>query len=121
LAHRGLTGQVIGLAIKVYQTIGPSLLEAVDCECLAGEAHEAAIPFQREVAVPYKGKTLPLGFPADSLAGRCILIEIEALSAILTVHETQLLTYLRLRRIPVGSAYEFPCRAAKGRTSALSV
>ncbi len=37
LIHRELTGQVIGLAIEVHQTIEPGLLESVYCESLADE------------------------------------------------------------------------------------
>jgi GxxExxY protein len=109
LLHRELTGRIIGLAIEVHQLLGPGLLESVYSECLSDELAQAGIPFQREVAVPvtYKGKTLPFGFRADIVVDHAILLEIKAVTTILPTHEIQLLTYLRMSKLPVGLLMNF--------------
>jgi GxxExxY protein len=109
LLHRELTRRIIGLAIEVHQLLGPGLLESVYSECLSDELAQAGIPFQREVAVPvtYKGKTLPLGFRADIVVDHAILLEIKAVTTILPTHEIQLLTYLRMSKLPVGLLMNF--------------
>jgi len=62
---------------------------------------------RRAVPTVYKGETPPLAPRADSLVGVRILVEITPLSAILPVHETPLLTYLRLSPIQVGLLMNF--------------
>jgi GxxExxY protein len=109
LQHRELTNHIIGLAIEVHRTVGPGLLESVYGECLAAELQQAGIPFRREFMVPvfYKGRTLPLGFRADMLVQDVILLEIKAVAALLPTHDAQILTYLRMSRIPIGLLMNF--------------
>jgi GxxExxY protein len=109
LQHRDLTNRIIGLAIEVHRSTGQGLLESVYSECLADKLSQAGIPFQREIVVPviYKGKTLALGFRADILAARAVLLEIKAVAALLPTHDAQILTYLRMSQIRVGLLMNF--------------
>ncbi|MFL5252866.1 MAG: GxxExxY protein [Rhodopila sp.] len=109
LAYRDLTNRIIGLAIEVHRTIGPGLLESVYAECLYDELAQAGIPFQRQVGVPvtYKGRTLPLGFRADILVADAVVAEVEAVAALLSAHDAQVLTYLRMSHIRVGRLMNF--------------
>src|SRR3954471_2353280 len=109
LAYRDLTNRIIGLAIEVHRTIGPGLLESVYAECLYDELAQAGIPFQRQVGVPvtYKGKTLSLGFRADILVADAVLIEVNAIAALLPAHDGQVLTYLRTGPIRIGLLMNF--------------
>jgi PD-(D/E)XK nuclease superfamily len=56
-----LTGQVIGLAIKVHKTVGPGLLEQVYADCLCHELPLHGLTFQRQVELSliYDGVRLP--------------------------------------------------------------
>jgi GxxExxY protein len=109
LKHRALTERVIGLAIEVHRTIGPGLLEAVYSKCLCLELAHAGTPFESQVTVPviYKETTIPLGFRADILVDKAVILEIKAVAALLPAHEAQLLTYLRMSRISVGLLMNF--------------
>ena len=109
LKYRELTGRIIGLAIEVHRTVGPGLLESVYSECLADELAQAGIPFQREIMVPvvYKGRTLPLGFRADILVAKAVLLEVKAIATLLPAHDAQILTYLRMSQIEVGLLMNF--------------
>ena len=62
-----------------------------------------------QVAVPvtYKGVVLDEGFRPDIVVDRKVIIEIKSVSAILPVHESQLLTYLRMSGIPIGLLLNF--------------
>jgi GxxExxY protein len=42
-----------------------------------------------------------------------LLLEIKAVDRILPVHEAQLLTYLRLSRLPLGLLFNFNCAVLK--------
>lgn len=52
-----ITGDVIGAAIEVHQSLGPGLLESAYQECLARELVLRRIPFERQRPLPleYKG------------------------------------------------------------------
>jgi GxxExxY protein len=62
------------------------------CQC--HELREAAIPFERQVAIPviYKSLAIGEGFKADFVVAREVILEIKAVAAILLVHEAQLHT-----------------------------
>jgi GxxExxY protein len=109
LAHRDLSNRIIGLAIEVHRSVGPGLLESVHSECLSDELRQAGIPFQREVTLPvtYKCRTLPLGFRADILVAKVILLEIKAVATLLPTHDAQILTYLRMSQILIGLLMNF--------------
>jgi GxxExxY protein len=109
LEHRALTERIIGLAIEVHRNVRAGLLESVYAECLCLELHQATIPFEREVMVPvvYKGIRIPLGFRADIVVDKVIILEIKTVAALLPVHEAQILTYLRMSQIRVGLLMNF--------------
>ena len=104
-----LSNRAIGLAIEVRKTIGPGLLEAVYRECLCLELAEAGIPYRSEVPIPvvYKGRVVPLGFRVDIPVDERMILEIETVSAITSVHRAQLLTYLRTSGVRVGLIVNF--------------
>src|SRR4051812_15514534 len=93
-----LTERVIGLAVEGHRHTGPGLLESVYERCLCHELKAAGIAFERQKPIPirYKGLSLDTGFRADIVVENTLLIEVKAVAAILPVHETQLLTYLRM-------------------------
>ena len=104
-----LTEQVIGAAIDVHRALGPGLLESTYRDCFCQELFLRGIPFQREVPVPleYKGIAVPCGFRLDVLVADFVLLELKSVSKLLPIHEAQLLTYLRLRRLHVGLLINF--------------
>ena len=109
LIEQALTDRIIGLAIEVHRNTGRGLLESVYEQCLCFELRGAGLPFERQVPVPvtYKGVVLDEGFRADIVVDRKVIIEIKSVSAIQPVHESQLLTYLRMSGIPIGLLLNF--------------
>ena len=104
-----LTQQVIGAAIEVHRVLGPGLLESAYEECLCFELSISGIPFHRQVPLPvaYKGVTLECGYRMDLVVPERLVIEIKTVEKILSVHEAQLLTYLRLSGIKTGLLINF--------------
>jgi GxxExxY protein len=47
-----ITGQIIGLAIKVHRLMGPGLLESVYFICLCYELKKGSLIVEREKMVP---------------------------------------------------------------------
>ena len=104
-----LSRKVIGCAIEVHRNLGPGLLESTYRQCLACELSHAGIPFQMEVPLPvrYKEILLDCGYRIDLLVSGDLIVEIKCVETLLPIHQAQILTYLRLSKIPVGLIINF--------------
>ena len=104
-----VTERIIGCAIRVHEGVGPGLLESVYLACMCHELTLAGLEFQREKAIPirYRGVQLECGFRADLIVAGTVLVELKAVDAILPVHESQVLSYMRLANLPVGLLINF--------------
>ncbi|MGH6875828.1 MAG: GxxExxY protein [Rhizomicrobium sp.] len=104
-----LSRRVIGYAIDLHRRLGPGLLESVYAHCLAKDLRRAGIPFDREVPIPvtYRGEQLDFRFRADLLIDETLIIEVKSVDRLLAVHTAQLLTYIKLARVPEGLLMNF--------------
>jgi GxxExxY protein len=96
--------QIVHCAIKVHKALGPGLLESVYQKCLAYELKRAGLVVQCEVPVPvqYGDVKIDAGFRADMIVEDSIIIENKTVEQIATIHEAQLLTYLKLTNLNIG-------------------
>lgn len=104
-----LTGKIIGAAIEVHRNLGPGLLESAYHRCLARELELQGIYYKFDWPLPleYKGIRVKKGYRMDLLVEECVIVEVKSIEAIAPIHEAQLLTYLRLRKVPVGLLMNF--------------
>jgi len=104
-----LTKEIIGAAIEVHRALGPGLLESAYEECLCRELSLRGVPFERQVPLPveFKGLRLDCGYRLDLLVGNTVVVEIKAVESLLSIHDAQLLTYLKLGGWKVGLLINF--------------
>jgi GxxExxY protein len=104
-----LSRRVIGCAIEVHRNLGSGLLESTYRQCLACELSHAGVPFQMEVPLPvrYKDVLLDCGYRIDLLVRSDLIVEIKSVETLLPIHQAQILTYMRLARIPIGLLMNF--------------
>jgi len=104
-----LSRKVIGCAIEVHRNLGPGLLESTYRQCLACELSHADIAFQMEVPLPvrYKETLLDCGYRIDLLVSGDLIVEIKTNETLLPIHYAQILTYMRLAKIPLGLLINF--------------
>jgi GxxExxY protein len=104
-----ITGQIIGLAIKVHRLMGPGLLESVYLTCLCYELKKAGLMVEREKMVPlfYEGVKLDQSYRLDLLVQEKVVVEVKAVESITGVHKAQLLSYLKLTSCPIGLLINF--------------
>jgi GxxExxY protein len=104
-----LTEAIIGAAIEVHRALGPGLLESTYESCLAYELHSRGIEFQRqiELCVVYKGQDIDCGYRIDLLVKNRVILEIKAVDKLHSVHDAQLLTYLKLSGKRIGLLLNF--------------
>ena len=110
LVHGGnLTGRIIGLAMRVHRQLGPGLLESAYHQCLCYELSQAEIPFEHQVRLPirYNDIEIESGYRADIIVERKVILELKSVEQITSLHEAQLLTYLRLGPFKIGLLINF--------------
>ena len=110
-----LSNRVVGAALKVHQEIGPGNLERACESCLAFELAEDGLHVERQVELPlvYKGHRLDCGYRIDLLVEDKILVEVKTVDALLPIHASQLLSYLKLSSLQVGLLINFHVRLLK--------
>ncbi|MFQ5965216.1 MAG: GxxExxY protein [Candidatus Scalinduaceae bacterium] len=99
-----LSKEIIGAAIEVHRHIGPGLLESAYEECLCKELEIRDIVFTRQkpLAVVYKGITLDCGYKLDIVVEGKVILELKSVNKMESIHEAQILTYLRLADLKLG-------------------
>ena len=104
-----LTGRIIGCAIEVHKHLEPGLLESTYEQCLARELNLSSIPFRIQYGLPvdYKGIKLDCGYRVDLLIDNQVIVELKAVELIKNIHKGQILTYMKLAKIPVGLLINF--------------
>ena len=104
-----LTQEIIGAAIKVHRKLGPGLLESAYEACLAYELTRSGLNIRRQTTLPivYDGVTLDAGYRIDILVEDTVVIEIKSIDSLQSIHQAQLLTYLKLSNLRLGYLLNF--------------
>jgi GxxExxY protein len=99
----------VDAAFAVHYELGPGLLESAYEGCFVRELELRGIEYQRQLAVPlnYKGKLIEVGFRADVVMGGKLLIELKAVEQVIPVHKAQVITYLKILKLPLGLLINF--------------
>ena len=104
-----LSNKVIGCAIEVHRNLGPGLLESTYEQCLARELKISKIPFKLQYPLPvkYKGIKLDCGYRIDLFVDNSLIVELKSVDKLLSIHQAQILTYMKLSEIKVGLLINF--------------
>lgn len=107
-----LTGQIIGLAMKVHRTLGPGFLESVYQKALLYELSKAGFKVEsdRLIQVRYEGVIVG-DFKADLFVNDELIVELKAVSGIIVEHEIQLVNYLTATGKDIGLLVNFGGRS----------
>jgi GxxExxY protein len=104
-----LTRPIIGAAIEVHKALGPSLLESAYEACLCHELAVGGLQFEKQKPIPllYKQVKLNCGFRLNLLVEGRIVVELKSVEGLAPVHESIMLTYLRLAEHELGVLINF--------------
>lgn len=104
-----LSERVIGAAVEVHRHLGPGLLESVYLAAMECELLARGMNFASELPLPvrYKGAELDGVLRIDLLVEQDLVVELKAVEAILPVHCSQTLTYLRVGNFGRGLLINF--------------
>lgn len=104
-----ITADVLDVALRLHRELGPGLLESVYETLLARrlQALGYRVSTQELIGAEFDGVHFEAAFRADLVVDDRLLIEIKSVERLMPVHSKQLLTYLRLKKQPVGLLINF--------------
>ena len=107
--ENNISYKIRGAIYKVYNSLGPGLLESVYCNAILIELTRSGLKVKKEVPLPvyYHDQKMELGFRLDLLVEEKVIIEIKSIESLAEVHHKQLLTYLRIANLKLGILVNF--------------
>lgn len=108
---KDLIYKVNGAAIEVHKTLGPGLLESVCHKCMVHELTLRNVNFKTELVIPvnYKGLNLDVDLRCDLLVENSLIVEFKSVETVQPIHIAQLMTYMKLLKLPIGLMINFNC------------
>jgi GxxExxY protein len=109
MSENEITQSIITTAIGIHRQLGPGLLESVYEEIMHYELKSKGLQVQRQVKIPviWDDLIMPIGFRADLIINRKVIIELKSVESVHSVYPKQLLTYLKLTNIKLGLLINF--------------
>lgn len=104
-----ITFLIRGAIFKVYNSLGPGLLESSYEATLGHELLKSGLLVEHQVGLPltYDEIKLDVGYRIDLLIEKKVIIEIKSVENLAEVHHKQIITYLRLSGKKVGILVNF--------------
>ena len=104
-----LSYKIRGAVYKVYNALGPGLLESVYEESLFYQLILDGLDVKRQLLVPivYNDFQLNSNLRIDLLVENQVIIELKSVDNVLPVHHKQLVTYLKLTNKKLGLLINF--------------
>lgn len=111
-----LVTRTIGCALHVHQTLGPGYSEGIYHDAMAIELEVSGLKFARELLVPvtYRERRLR-DYKLDLVVDRLIVVEIKAVEKLHPIHQTQIISYMKAARLPVGLLMNFQSEYLKAQ------
>ena len=108
MKHQELSEKIIGAAYAIHKELGYGFAEKVYKNALAIQLEEVGLKCSCEVPlrVLYHGRTVG-EYYADIVVEDKIIVEAKAVSRLDTVHEVQLVNYLKATGLTVGLLINF--------------
>ncbi len=104
-----ITESMIGAAIEVHHALGPGLLESAYEACLTFELTQRGLKVEQQKPLPvvYRDVKMDCGYRLDLLVEEAVIVDV------MPIHQTQLLSYLKLSGCKMGLLINCNVRALK--------
>lgn len=100
---------VRGCIFKVYNNLGPGLLESAYEAALFHEIEKEGRSVKQQAPMPmiYDSVKVDVGYRLDLLVEQKVIIEVKSVEALQNVHHKQIITYLKLSGMKLGLLVNF--------------
>jgi GxxExxY protein len=104
-----VTREIVDAAIFVHTRLGPGLFESVYEAVLGQEMERRGFTVRRQMAMPLEidGLRFEEAFRIDLFVDGQVVVELKSVDRLAPVHSKQVLTYLRLMKLPLGLLINF--------------
>ena len=104
-----LAREAVDCGFRIHRDLGPGLLESAYEALMAQALTRRGLAVERQLSLPleYEGVVVDNAFKIDILVERALVIELKSVERLAPVHGKQLLTYLRLMKLPLGLLMNF--------------
>ncbi len=109
MTHNEISRIIVDVAVDVHRRLGPGLLESVYQTILAHQLRKRGLGVEVEVPIPilWDDIALEIGFRADMIVEKLVVVEVKSVESLAPVHKKQLLSYLRLADKRLGLLINF--------------
>lgn len=110
-----LSKDILDTCFYIHTKLGPGLLESVYEETLCHFLMKKGLYVERQKHLPIQIDDLKIrsGLRIDLLVESQIIVELKAVEKIISLHEAQLHTYLKLSQMPLGLLLNFNTKSLK--------
>lgn len=100
---------IVDTSYIVHKKYGPGLFESVYEEIFCFELGKTGLEFNRQYGVPLVHETIRMevGFRADVIVEKKVIVELKSVENLAEVHFKQVLTYLKLSGLKLGLLINF--------------
>ncbi len=100
---------IVNSAYQIHSKLGPRLLESVYEEIMYYELIREGLKVERQRGIPviWNEVKMEIGFRADLIVEKKVIIELKSVEILAQVHPKQLLTYLKLTGCKLGLLINF--------------
>ena len=111
MTENEISYKIRGSIFKVFNALGPGLLESAYEAALMYELLKLGLKVKPEVAFPliYDELKMDVGYRIDLLVEEKVIIEIKSVENLAEVHHKQVITYLKLSGKKLGLLVNFNC------------
>lgn len=109
MTENEISFKIRGCLFKVFNNLGPGLLESAYEAALKYELEQEGLYVQAQVAMPmvYESIHVDIGYRIDLLVENKVIIELKSVETLLEVHHKQVITYLKLSGLKLGLLINF--------------
>jgi GxxExxY protein len=109
MTENELSKIIVDVAFRIHNNLGPGLLESVYEEIMYYELQKLGLKVEKQKGIPviWNDLKMELGFRADLIVEKKLIIELKSVETIAPVHPKQLLTYLKITGMKLGLLINF--------------
>ena len=109
MTENDISYKIRGCIFKVYNNLGPGLLESAYEAALKYELEKDHLQVISQAPLPlvYESIKLSIGYRLDLLVENKVIIELKSVENLMDVHHKQMITYLKLSGLKLGLLVNF--------------
>ena len=109
MTENDISYRIRGCIFKVYNNLGPGLLESAYEAALKYELEKDNLQVRSQAPLPmfYESVKVDIAYRLDLLVEDLVIVELKSVENLMSVHHKQVITYLKLSGLKLGLLVNF--------------